>query len=81
MKFKPEDFYCLNGASEREEASERANEMLREWLVEAPVVYGIGQPGEPYVSDEDYWWTTRSGEDTHTARLIGIEEIQKNNND
>lgn len=45
---------------------------LNKQLADAPIVYGIGQPGEPYDSDEDYWWTTRSGEDTHTARLVDI---------
>jgi hypothetical protein len=45
-------------------------------LAEAPTVYGIGTPGEPYDGDEDYWWTTRSGEDTHTAKLVQIETIE-----
>ncbi len=59
------------------QAAEFANARLKQWLERAPFVYGIGNPGEPYDGDEDYWWRTRSGEDTHTARLVDIQEIEE----
>lgn len=84
--FKPEDF----GAKEWDEsrplapqlineillpqtAAKIANEIIRKELEKAPRVYGC----DAIPSGLRKWYVDTVKEDTHTARLICIEEIKK----
>lgn len=77
MKFTAEDFIFNNikgdGVQMVAEASaDRANARLEAWLAEAPKVYA--EPN-PYAGIES-WQVEPSVGDTHTARLVCIEEIK-----
>lgn len=72
LEYSPEDFdfYCWNKLSPAEFA-QAANAKLREWLEKAPKVQGRKLDKElGWVMGETPWIG-----DTHTARLIEIEEI------
>lgn len=75
MKFTPEMFGWING--ETHEWSKRcavvANELFTGWLESQPKVYGQN------IDKKDFWSFSRSEEsfDTHTARLVCVEPIEK----
>lgn len=75
--FKPEDF---GGAYENQYTArldaigvtDIANTKLQEWLDAAPTVYGTIDISEP-----KFWGEKKFGSDTHSAKLVCLEEIKK----
>ena len=66
MKFKPEDFSNCQCADYM--VAERANQVLEEWLKDAPVVFS---------HDKSNWGAKSVWDgDTHKAKLICIEELK-----
>lgn len=77
MKFEPKDFVMLN--SEWESFSRTtfiadiANAKLEEWLSAAHDVFGNdGSNKVGYI-----WTSTRNHSDTHKAKLVCIEQLDK----
>lgn len=84
MIFKPEDFYSRTWIQEYIgspvsgkvvsclDAADIANKLFQEWLEKQPVVYSF------YTGAIDNVWTEeQSTLDSHKARLVCIEPIQK----
>lgn len=83
--FKPEDFYVwakdmemgMDPLSGPERLSRVANNIFDKWLESQPIVYGRLENGNFFVPDPKLG--VRSGTlapDTHSARLVCIEEIK-----
>ena len=78
FKFTAEDFkdLFLEGALAPAAMAERANSCMQQWLAAAPVVYANNTD----VRKEWFGGAIRTVHlegDTHTARLVAIEEIKK----
>lgn len=72
MKFKPEDFGGLANEFWFPEMLAIANARLEQMLSEAPVVYADKRHAEI----QNVWVPSKPG-NTHTARLVDIQEIKK----
>lgn len=71
MKFKPKDFESLQNFG-FDDMAEIANAVLEAWLAEAPIVYGLCKTGSIQMFTE-----SAPSNATHKARLVCIEEIEK----
>jgi len=74
MKFTSEDFHHNpNAICTVATFIDMANDKFKEWLISAPTVYGNPKNG--------FWGPDQEGGykefDTHTAKLVCIEEIKK----
>jgi len=75
LRFTPKDFETIvfEECSICDHAAEIANARLEQWLEDAEIVYG----GKDTVLGKDYWHRDGSAPNTHRARLVCIEEIEK----
>lgn len=75
LEFKSEMFPTI---MHNNEAAEIANRLLAEMLKDAPRVYGRNtESGTKYEAPGDWIWEEQADGNTHTARLIEIEEVGK----
>jgi len=68
--FTEDDFYLLNGFSEKRDAAKLANAKLQTWLDTAPMVYGLVD------GNWDCWKTLAIEGNSHTARLVDIRKVR-----
>lgn len=70
LEFKSEEFWMLHQDSAATYAQTKFDEWFKTNIESAPVVYGPS-------SHWQNWNTEKGHKDTHTARLIDIQEIKK----
>lgn len=71
--FTPEMFKPISGWMSQVIVSEYANKIFTEWLQSQVVVYGwLDSENESGI-----WTTSESQGDTHTARLVCVEELKR----
>lgn len=71
--FKPEDSTDIDWDNQPKITIRQANRILREKLEKAWTYYG----NKLAIEGLDCWHTTKEPGDTHSARLVCIEEIKK----
>lgn len=76
LKFKPEDFTKDKEWVHKDTAAKRAQKKFDAWLEGQPVVYGEWY--KKNVVSEFCTGDAIPGDDTHRARLVGIETIKEN---
>lgn len=79
LEFKAEDFYGDGIPPTAEQIAKRANQLLAEKLEKAPLVEGFTHPDGYILMDRPGDMRLPAGDSKpHTARLVCIEELPKN---